>query len=243
MDVIILCGGKGSRLSEETELKPKPMVEIGGKPILWHIMKYYSFYGYNRFILPLGYKASTIEYYFNRNDSTFFGTKEYRNWEIILEDTGLDTLKGERIKKVEGHIKSKNFHLTYGDGLSNVNIKKLIYFHNKHKKIGTLTAVHPPSRFGEITISEDRVTSFKEKAQMGQGYINGGFFIFNKKLFDFLNEDETRDFEFSSIQQLIKTNNLMAYKHESFWQCMDNIREKTYLNKLINEKMAPWIIW
>ena len=243
MDVIILCGGKGSRLSEETELKPKPMVEIGGKPILWHIMKYYSFYGYNRFILPLGYKGSMIMDYFKNKNSTFFKTSEFINWEIILEDTGLNTLKGARIKRIEKHVNSNDFHLTYGDGLSNVNLKKLVLFHKSHEKIGTLTAVHPPSRFGEITVSKNQVTSFKEKAQMGQGYINGGFFIFNKNIFDYLDSSENFDFEFEAIQNLVEKKNLMAFKHESFWQCMDNIREKKYLNNLVKTNTAPWIKW
>ena len=243
MDVIILCGGKGSRLGEETELKPKPMVEIGGKPILWHIMKYYSFYGYNRFILPLGYKGSMIMDYFKSKSSTFFKTSEFVNWEIILEDTGINTLKGARIKRIEKHVRSENFHLTYGDGLSNVNLEKLLSFHKSHERIGTLTAVHPPSRFGEITILKNQVTSFEEKAQMGQGYINGGFFIFHKNIFDYLEVGENFDFEFEAIQKLVQKKNLMAYKHESFWQCMDNIREKKYLNNLVKTSTAPWIKW
>ena len=243
MDVIILCGGKGSRLGEETELKPKPMVEIGGKPILWHIMKYYSFYGCNRFILPLGYKGSMIRDYFKSKSSTFFKTSEFVNWEIILEDTGINTLKGARIKRIEKYVRSENFHLTYGDGLSNVNLDKLILFHKSHDRVGTLTAVHPPSRFGEITILKNQVTSFEEKAQMGQGYINGGFFIFHKNIFDYLEGGENFDFEFEAIQKLVQKKNLMAYKHESFWQCMDNIREKKYLNNLVKTNTAPWIKW
>jgi len=243
MDVVILCGGMGSRLSEETILKPKPMIELGDKPILWHIMKYYSLFGYNRFILPLGYKAQTIIDYFHNEDSNFFNTSEYEKWEIILEDTGLNTLKGARIKRIQKYIKSEDFHLTYGDGVSNINIKMLLSFHKTHKKIGTLTAVHPPSRFGEIKIVNDQVICFNEKSQMGEGYINGGFFIFNKKIFNYLHKDEFCDFEFGPIQELVNKNNLMAFKHESFWQCMDNIREKKYLNKLIEDKKAPWIKW
>ena len=243
MDVVILCGGMGSRLSEETILKPKPMIEIGDKPILWHIMKYYSLFGYNRFILPLGYKAQTIIDYFQNEDSIFFNTLEYKKWEIVLEDTGLNTLKGARIKRIQKYVESEDFHLTYGDGVSNINIKMLLNFHKTHKKIGTLTAVHPPSRFGEIKIINDKVTCFNEKAQMGEGYINGGFFIFNKKIFNYLHKDEFCDFEFGPIQELVNKNNLMAFKHESFWQCMDNIREKKYLNKLIEDKKAPWIKW
>ena len=181
--------------------------------------------------------------YFKSKSSTFFKTSEFVNWKIILEDTGINTLKGARIKRIEKHVRSENFHLTYGDGLSNVNLKKLIIFHKSHDRIGTLTAVHPPSRFGEITIFKNQVTSFEEKAQMGQGYINGGFFIFHKNIFDYLDGSENFDFEFEAIQKLVEKKNLMAYKHESFWQCMDNIREKKYLNNLVKTGTAPWIKW
>ncbi len=243
MDVVILCGGLGSRLGEETILKPKPMVNIGDKPILWHIMKYYSTYGYNRFILPLGYKAQMIIDYFKSKDLGFFDTEEYNKWEIVLEDTGLYTLKGGRLKRIEKHIKSELFHLTYGDGVCNVSLDKLVKFHNQHKRIGTLTAVHPPSRFGEIKISDDQVTCFNEKSQMGEGYINGGYFIFNKNIFQYLSSKKSCDFEFGPIQKLINGNNLMAFKHESFWQCMDNIREKKHLNNLLKNNTAPWKVW
>ena len=183
MDVVILCGGMGSRLSEETILKPKPMIKLGDKPILWHIMKYYSLFGCNRFILTLGYKAQTIINYFQNKNSDFFKTSEHKQWKIILKDTGLNTLKGARIKRIQKYIKSEDFHLTYGDGVSNVNIEMLTNFHKKHKKIGTLTAVHPPSRFGEIKIVNDQVTCFNEKSQMGEGYINGGFIIALTEIF------------------------------------------------------------
>jgi glucose-1-phosphate cytidylyltransferase len=243
MDVVILCGGLGSRLGDETILKPKPMVKIGDKPILWHIMKYYSSYGYNKFILPLGYKAQTIINYFKSEESDFFDTEEYSKWEVILEDTGLSTLKGGRLKRIQKHVKTEIFHLTYGDGVCNVSIDKLVKFYNKNKRIGTLTAVHPPSRFGEIKILDDQVICFNEKSQMGEGYINGGYFIFNQDIFNYLTEDESCDFEFGPIQKLVDENNLMAFKHESFWQCMDNIREKNHLNYLLENKLAPWVIW
>ena len=243
MDVVILCGGLGSRLGEETILKPKPMVKIGDKPILWHIMKYYSSYGYNRFILPVGYKAQTIINYFQNEKSDFFDTEEYNKWEVVLEDTGLNTLKGGRLKRIQKHLKTEVFHLTYGDGVCNVSIDKLIKFYKKNKTIGALTAVHPPSRFGEIKILDDQVISFNEKSQMGEGYINGGYFIFNRDIFNYVTEDESCDFEFGPIQRLVDENNLMAFKHESFWQCMDNIREKNYLNNLLENKVAPWVIW
>ena len=243
MDVVILCGGLGSRLGEETILKPKPMVKIGDKPILWHIMKYYSSYGFNRFILPVGYKAQTIINYFQNEKSNFFDTEEYNKWEVVLEDTGLNTLKGGRLKRIQKHLKTEVFHLTYGDGVCNVSIDKLIKFYKKNKRIGALTAVHPPSRFGEIKILDDQVISFNEKSQMGEGYINGGYFIFNRDIFNYVTEDESCNFEFGPIQKLVEDNNLMAFKHESFWQCMDNIREKNHLDNLLKNKIAPWEIW
>lgn len=258
MDVVILCGGKGTRLSEETVTRPKPMVEIGGKPILWHIMKYYSTYGHKRFILALGYKADYIKDYFynyknSNSDFTIDLNPETRpefhkmspesDWEITFIDTGLNTLKGGRIKRLEKYIKSDNFHLTYGDGLSNVNLKELVKFHLSHKKIATVTAVRPPSRFGEMIISEDDVLEFEEKSQMHIGYINGGFFVVNKKIMNFLSEDEDCDLEFGPLQEIVKINELKAFKHNEFWQCMDNIRDREFLNNLVKENKAPWLKW
>lgn len=258
MDVIILCGGKGTRLSEETEIKPKPMVEIGGKPILWHIMKIYSYYGFKRFILALGYKGDYIkQYFFNLritnsdfslkmnpdSEPEYFNYSQDNDWEITFVDTGLETLKGGRIKRLEQYIKTENFHITYGDGVSDIDINKLVKFHNSHNCIGTLTAVHPPSRFGEISINGDQVIEFEEKPQMDSGYINGGFFIFNKKIMSYLKEDENCDFEFGALQQLARDKQLKAFIHEGFWQCMDNVRERDYLNSLMKNKKAPWIKW
>lgn len=258
MDVVILCGGKGTRLSEETVTKPKPMVEIGGKPILWHIMKYYSTYGHKRFILALGYKANYIkDYFYNYKTSysdftidlnpktspEFHKVSPESDWEITFIDTGLNTLKGGRIKRLEKYIKSDNFHLTYGDGLSNVNLKELVEFHLSHKKIATVTAVRPPSRFGEMIISNDDVLEFEEKSQMHTGYINGGFFVVNKRIMNFLSENENCDFEFGPLQEIVKLNELKAFKHNEFWQCMDNIREREFLNNLVKENKAPWLKW
>jgi glucose-1-phosphate cytidylyltransferase len=258
MDVVILCGGKGTRLSEETNLKPKPMVEIGGKPILWHIMKYYSTFGYNRFVLALGYKADYIKEYFlnykvTNSDFTtnllpntppvFHNEAEESNWEITFIDTGLETLKGARIKRIEKHLKSDNFHLTYGDGVSNVDIGNLVKFHKNHGKLATVSAVRPPSRFGEMVIKGDDVNVFDEKSQMHTGFINGGFFVLNKKVLDYLSEEEDCDFEFGPLQQIVKDKQLKAYKHNDFWQCMDNVRERDFLNKLIEKGKAPWIKW
>lgn len=238
MDVVILCGGKGTRLSEETTVKPKPMVEIGGKPILWHIMKYYSSFGFNRFILALGYKGNYIKEYFSDYKSA-----DESNWEIKLVDTGLHTLKGGRIKKLEKYISTDNFHLTYGDGLSNIDINKLVQFHNIHGKLATVSAVRPPSRFGEMTIEGDDVKVFEEKAQMNQGFINGGFFILNKKIMNYLEDNESCDFEFGPMQQIVKEGQLKAFLHYEFWQCMDNVRERDYLNELVDIREAPWIKW
>lgn len=258
MDVVILCGGKGTRLSEETNLKPKPMVEIGGKPILWHIMKYYSYFGYNRFILALGYKADYIkEYFFNykvtnsdftinllpNTPATFYNEAEESNWEITFIDTGLETLKGARIKRIEKYLKSDNFHLTYGDGVCNVDLGKLVKFHKNHGNLATVSAVRPPSRFGEMVIKGNDVNVFDEKSQMHTGFINGGFFVLNKKVLDYLSEEEDCDFEFGPLQQIVKDKQLKAYKHNDFWQCMDNVRERDFLNKLIEKGKAPWIKW
>ena len=258
MDVVVLCGGMGTRLSEETTLKPKPMVEIGGKPILWHIMKYYSSYGFNRFILDLGYRGEYIkEYFYNykitRSDFTIKfqadtstvihnHTDEFE-WEITFIDTGLETLKGGRIKRVERYIKSENFHLTYGDGISNVNLNELVQFHIEHGKIASVTAVRPPSRFGEMNIEGDTVTVFDEKPQMHTGFINGGFFVLNMKIMDYLSTDKLCDFEFGPLQLITKEKQLKAFKHHDFWQCMDNIRDRDFLNKLIAKGNAPWINW
>lgn len=258
MDVIILCGGKGTRLSEETIEKPKPMVEIGGMPILWHIMKIYSYYGYKRFVLALGYKGGQIKQYFYNYRITgsdfrlelnphtqpeYFNHSDETDWDITFVDTGQDTLKGGRIKRIERYIQSDLFHLTYGDGVGNIDLKKLVAFHKSHGCIGTVSAVHPPSRFGEMVIEGESVLEFEEKPQMGRGYINGGFFVFNKNVFSYLTEDEDCDFEFGSLQQIAREGNLKAFRHNSFWQCMDNVRERDYLDNLVRTNKAPWMVW
>mgnify|MGYP001499462289 CR=1 FL=1 len=258
MDVVILCGGKGTRLSEETSLCPKPMVEIGGKPILWHIMSMYSYYGFNRFILALGYKSQYIkEYFFNYKKTIsdfsltldpiskpeYFNFPKEKNWEIVCIDTGLETLKGARVKRIENYLKSDSFHLTYGDGVGDIPIDLLLDFHKAHGSLATITAVHPPSRFGEMNIVNDTVTNFQEKPQMDKGYINGGFFIFEKNIFSYLSSDKNCDFEFGPLQKLAVEKKLKAFKHNGFWQCMDNVRERDYLNDLIKNKNAPWVKW
>ncbi|MCP4265472.1 MAG: glucose-1-phosphate cytidylyltransferase [Candidatus Brocadiaceae bacterium] len=258
MDIIILCGGKGTRLSEETSERPKPMVEIGNRPILWHIMKYYSHFGCNRFILALGYKGEYIKNYFYNyrilssdftldmhpeKDPIIHDMGNESHWEIVFVDTGLNTLKGGRIKRVEQHVKSENFHVTYGDGLCDINIKDLENYHVSHKKTGTVTGVHPPSRFGEMSIEGDTVTHFEEKPQLSTGRINGGFFVFNRHLFEYLSTDEDCDFEFGPLQKIARAGELKVRKHDGFWQCMDTVRERDYLNNLWHSDDSPWKIW
>ena len=257
MEVVILCGGKGSRLAEETISKPKPMVEIAGKPILWHIMKIYSNHGYKKFILALGYKANYIKNYFynsrvTENDFTlkmdpkenvkFHNSIIESDWEITFIDTGEDTLKGARIKKIEKYITGDNFFVTYGDGVSDVDIKSLYKYHLDGNKLATLTAVHPPSRFGEIEIGSDNIVStFQEKPQMASGYINGGFFVFKKEIFNYLTENNDCDLEFGALQKIASENQLRAFIHNNFWQCMDNVRERDYLNDLVLQKKDFWL--
>ena len=256
MEVVILCGGKGTRLSEETISKPKPMVEIGGKPILWHIMKFYSKYGHNKFILSLGYKSQYIkEYFYNLRTSgsdftiklspnetpVFYNQMPESDWEITFVDTGEETLKGARIKRIEQYIEGDSFFVTYGDGLSDVNLNNLLDFHKQHNKIASLTAVHPPSRFGELELDNSRVVNFQEKPQMATGYINGGFFVFNKEIFNYLNSNEDCDLEFGPLQEISKDNQLQAFIHNGFWQCMDNVRERDYLDNLVRKGNAAWL--
>ena len=235
MKVIILCGGLGTRLAEETKTKPKPMVLIGNKPIIWHIIKYYNSFGFKDFILATGYKHKVLEEYFNKN--------KIKNCNIRLIFTGNKTLTGGRILRLKNFIKDDNFLLTYGDGLSNVNLKKLISLHTKKKGVATLTAVRPPVRFGELKISSGcMIKNFKEKPQHSNNWINGGYFVMNKKIFEFIKNDNTI-LERFSLQTLSKKRKLFALKHFSFWQCMDTMRDKIFLNKIWKTKKAPWKIW
>ena len=230
MKTVILCGGYGTRLSEETTLKPKPMVKIGNKPILEHIMGIYEYYGYNQFILALGYKREYIE--------KFYKNKNKKNINLVY--TGKDTKTGGRLLRLKNYLKNeKTFMLTYGDGVSNINIKKAIQFHNNHGKIATITAVRPPVRFGELKINKNKVKSFKEKPQVSQSWINGGFFIFNNEILDFIKNDQTM-LEREPLEKLTKTGQLMAFEHKGFWQSMDTMRDKILLNKLWNTGNASW---
>ncbi len=234
MDVIIFCGGRGSRMSDETYDKPKPMISIGDKPILWHIMKMYSNKGFKRFILTLGYKGDVIKSWFDKNLNN-------ENWDINFVDTGIDSEKGARLKKVEGKVNSDNFHVTYGDGVSDIDLNKLVKFHNNHNGEATMTVVRPPSRFGFVSLDGNIVDEFEEKPQMQTGFINGGFFIFNKSIFSYLNDNDDCDLEYGTLDVIAKEKKLHAFKHNGFWQCMDNIREKEYLDEIIKSNEIPWL--
>ena len=233
MKIVILCGGLGSRLSEETKTKPKPMVKIGKDPILVHIMKIYEKYGFNKFILALGYKKNIIIDYFKKNKN--------KKWNIEFVDTGKNSLTGNRLLKLKKKlINEESFFLTYGDGLIDLNITKLLNFHKKNKKIATLTAVRPPARFGELKIQKaGLVKKFEEKNQINQGWINGGFFVLNKKIFDYLPKNQCM-LERGPMTKLTQDKQLVALKHNGFWQCMDTLRDKELLNKLWNSGKFKW---
>jgi glucose-1-phosphate cytidylyltransferase len=230
MKIVILAGGKGTRLSEYTKVLPKPMVQIGSKPIIEHIINYYMRFGYNDFIIASGYKHSIIKNYFEKK-------KISSNIKVI--NTGVETLTGARLKKLENELKN-TFMLTYGDGLSNVNLNRLLSFHKKKKNLITLTAVHPPARFGELTIAEDIVTNFEEKPQLQKGWINGGFFVVEPEFLKFIGSKNVM-LERSPIQKAVKAKKLAAYKHTNFWFCMDTLRDKKVLDSLIKNKKAPWL--
>jgi len=257
MKVVIFCGGRGSRLSEETDLLPKPLIKIGDKPILWHIMKSYSHYGFNDFILCLGYKSILIkEYFYNysalNSDFTInMGNKRVTahnkldecDWNVTLIDTGENTLKGARLKQIEPYVNTEQFMLTYGDGVADIDIKSLIQFHKSRNTIGTVTGVRPPSRFGELKIKDSYVNSFIEKPQVSEGLINGGFFVFSKKIFSYLTTDEHCDFEKGPLEKLAKQKQLSVYEHKGNWSCMDTLRDKQYLDGLIESGKAFWKVW
>lgn len=257
MKTIILCGGLGTRLREETEFRPKPMVNIGNKPILWHIMKNYAYYGFNDFILALGYKGETIKEYFHNyevmnNDATIeLGWPENKimhqnhnevGWKITLADTGQNTLKGARLKKLEKYLDGDEFMMTYGDGVGNIDIKALLDFHHGHNKMVTLTGVVPASQFGKLTIMDDNTVNFMEKPK-GDSYINGGFFVCKKELLNYLTIEEDCDLEAGTLEHLSQAGQVMAYKHNDFWMNMDTIRDTEFLNKLWTENKAKWKIW
>ena len=233
MKAVILAGGYGTRISEESYLKPKPMIEIGGKPILWHILKTYSKYDINEFVICCGYKGEQIKEYFTKLDST--------SWDIQLVDTGLDTLTGGRLKRIQDHI-DDTFCVTYGDGLSDIDISSLISFHKEKNILATLTAIHPPERFGVLNLSGDYVTEFHEKHSGMDSWINGGFFVFEPGIFDYLQDDLTI-LEKTPLETLAKEKKLTAFKHNGFWYPMDTQRDKKHLENLWSSNNAPWKIW
>jgi len=257
MKVVILAGGFGTRISEESHLRPKPMIDIGGMPILWHIMKIYSYYGFNEFIICCGYKGYMIkeyfaDYYLHRSDITFdFSNSNemivHNNvaepWKVTIVDTGLNTMTGGRIKRVKNYIGNNPFMLTYGDGVSDIDINQLINFHKENHKLATLSAIQPGGRFGVIDIGEkNTIKSFVEKAKEDGGWINAGFMVLEPEIFDYIEGDNTI-FEKEPLEMLAKNNTLMAFKHRGFWQCMDTQRDKNLLENLWENDSAPWRKW
>ncbi len=255
MKVVILAGGLGTRLSEETELKPKPMIEIGGHPIVWHIMKHYAHYGMKEFYLALGHRGEVIKRffmdYYSLDGSISINLasgridkqdRECEDWIVNLRNTGLDTNTGGRLKRLAPSLSDGTFMLTYGDGVCNLNLQNLLEFHRAHGRIATVTAVRPPARFGGLIFDGDIVVEFTEKPQIGEGWINGGFLVFEPHVFDYLEGDHS-SLEADALEQLASARQLMAYRHEGFWQCMDTLRDKRLLEGLWQEQRAPWKTW
>ena len=256
MKVGILAGGHGTRLAEETEIKPKPMVEIGGRPILWHIMMHYSCFGYREFVIALGYKGEVIKRYMvdycslNANLTVnlkagrvdLHDTDGIQDWTIQLIDTGLNTMTGGRIKRLQPYMGNETFMLTWGDGVSTVDLSRLLAFHRAHGRLITMTAVRPPARYGHMEFDGDRIREFTEKPQTAEGWINGAFFVVEPQVFDYIDGDDTQ-FEKEPLERLAADGELMAYKHDGFWQCMDTRRDKYVLEKLWDSGEAPWKIW
>lgn len=257
MKLVILAGGLGTRISEETHMKPKPMIEIGGKPIIWHIMKLYSYYGINDFIVCLGYKGYEIKEYFvnyyrhksdltvNLQNNAFEIHSNYAEpWRITLVNTGEESMTGGRIKRISRYISDDNeFCLTYGDGLSDVNIVQLINFHRGHGKIATLTAVQPAGRFGVLEIEDHQIKKFQEKPRGDGSFINGGFFVLSPKVLEYIKDGDSTVWEQSPMQNIALDGQLMCYKHHGFWQPMDTLRDKNYLQELWDNKQSPWKVW
>ena len=240
MKVAILAGGAGKRLVEETELKPKALIEIGGRPIIWHIMKHYSYYGYKSFIIALGYKGDMIKQYMAGQRAET--ESHISGWDIELIDTGETTNTGGRIKRLASFLGDKTFMLTWNDGLSDININDLLNFHRSHGKLATVTAVNPPSRFGHFELNGDRVLSFSEKPRIRDIWINGAFFVLEPGIFDYIAGDDTR-WEEEPLERLAKDRQLMAFRHPSFWQCMDTVNDKRILEYLWQTGAAPWKVW
>lgn len=256
MKVGILAGGHGTRLAEETEIKPKPMVEIGGRPILWHIMMHYSCFGHNDFVIALGYKGEVIKRYMvdycslhsnltvnlKAGRVDLHDTDSIQDWTINLIDTGLNTMTGGRIKRLQPYMGNETFMLTWGDGVSTVDLDRLLAFHRAHGRLITMTAVRPPARYGHMEFDGDRIREFTEKPQTAEGWINGAFFVAEPQVFDYIDGDDTQ-FEKEPLERLAADGELMAYKHDGFWQCMDTLRDKFVLEKLWESGQAPWKSW
>lgn len=255
MKVAILAGGVGSRLAEETEVKPKPMVEIGGKPMLWHIMKLYAQQGFNDFVIALGYKGEQIKKYVVdycsltqnltvslANGQVRVHDGEHENWTIELIDTGQQTATGGRIKRLAPYLGDETFMLTWGDGVADIDLRELLAFHRSHGKLATLTAVRPPARFGHLELHGDQISEFSEKPQTGEGWINGAFFVLEPEVMDYVGGDLTQ-WEREPLEHLAKDGQLMAYRHYGFWQCMDTLRDWKLLQSMWDANEAPWINW
>lgn len=251
---VILAGGLGSRLSEETVSKPKPMVEVGSEPILWHIMKHYAHYGFADFAIALGYRGEVIKQYFAQyaalagdvtvrlsSGTVERVTKERLDWTVHLVDTGLNMATGGRLRKV-GHLLGDTFMMTFGDGVADVDLRRLLDFHRSHGKLATLTAVRPPARFGHVELDGERVVEFSEKPQTGEGWINGGYMVLQREVLGYIEDDDVY-FQKEPMEGLARDGQLMAYRHESFWQCMDTMRDKVYLDGLWESGQAPWKVW
>ncbi len=256
MKVAILAGGVGSRLAEETEIRPKPMVEIGNRPILWHIMMHYAHHGLDEFVIALGYKGEYIKKWmadycafesdltvdFRRREVQGHGAATACAWRVHLIETGLETNTGGRIKRLAPHLGNETFMLTWGDGVSNVDLDRLLAFHRSHGKLATVTAVRPPARFGRLELSGDQVVEFSEKPQLGEGWINGAFFVLEPAVFDYI-EGDTTQWEREPMERLAREGQLMAYRHEGFWQCMDTLRDRRLLETLWHQGKHPWKVW
>ena len=255
MKVVILAGGLGTRLAEETEVRPKPMVDIGGRPIIWHIMKTYAHYGHREFLVALGYKGEDIKRYFldYRTLTSNFSVSlsdgkvamlesESEDWTVELVETGLDTQTGGRVKRFASRLGDETFMMTYGDGVSNINVNELLAFHASHNKLATVTAVRPPSRFGGLVFDGDRVVEFVEKPQIGEGWINGGYFVLEPGVLEYIDGDDVT-FEREPMERLVADHQLMAFKHDSFWQPMDTLREVRLLRQMWAVGQAPWNVW
>jgi glucose-1-phosphate cytidylyltransferase len=258
MKVVILCGGYGTRINDVAGDNPKPMVPIGPYPIIWHIMKYYSTYGYNDFVLCLGYKKHVIKDFFlnyeahtkdftislGQQDAIKFHTDHNESdWKVTLADTGLNAMTGARVGKIKKYVGDEDFMLTYGDGVGDIDINKLLAFHQSHGKTLTVTGVRPPGRFGELVVEDGRVTEFNEKPQTTGGRISGGYFVASGRLFDYLNDYEELVFEQEPMRKLVADRELMVYEHDNFWQPMDTSRDYRFLNELYDKGKAPWVTW